>query len=122
MSHTQEPRDLLSLASSSVDIQLSIQITTPRSLFGALDKAELDALMAPGVFTIITYVPLSNAETNKYILRSRNKREVKGQTTDEPSVKSRLVIQGHSGEAIIVISAPKPTPRNGPHTGPSCSV
>lgn len=36
------------------------RITTSRSLFGALYKADLDALMAPGVFTIITYVPLSN--------------------------------------------------------------
>ncbi len=64
-------------------------ITTPRKLFKLLNKKEIDALVARGVFAFKQY------DEHKYssrIFKSRIVRKVKGKQTSTPYKKSRLVI------------------------------
>ena len=66
------------------------KITTPRALFEASTKQEVDGLTGRGVFNFIQWDPIKHAGVRIFNLRIVYK--VKGKATDTPYEKSRLVI------------------------------
>jgi hypothetical protein len=66
------------------------KITTPGELFELSTKAEIEALIARGVFWFEEYDLYLHGGIR--IFKSRIVNEVKGKTTTKPYKKSRLVI------------------------------
>jgi hypothetical protein len=83
------------------------KITTPGSPFKLSDDAEIDGLLAIGVFDFEMFDPEKHGDMR--IFNARMVREVKGKGTNSPYEKSRLVIQGHSDNDKKVILTQSPT-------------
>ena len=76
-------------------------ITTPRALFKASCKQEINGLIIKEVFNFIEYNPIKY--TGIYIFNLRLINKVKGKATDSPYKKLRLVIQVYNNNKKEVI-------------------
>jgi hypothetical protein len=88
---TRKEQDDYDLA---IRLRLDRKITAPGKPFEESTKAEIDALIAQGVFRFKQYN--ADKHSSVRIFKSRIINEVKGKTTDHPYEKSRLVIQGYN--------------------------
>lgn len=101
---TRKEQDDYDLA---IRLRLDRKITTPGKPFEESTKAEIDALIAQGVFRFEQYD--ADKHSSVRIFKSRIVNEVKGKTTDHPYEKSRLVIQGYNDRNKEVILTQSPT-------------
>ena len=95
---TQREQDDLVLAQA---LRSTGKITTPGQPFEASTQAEIDALIARGVFKFEIYDP--NVYSSICIFKLRIINEVKSKTTDQPYKKSRLVIQGYNDSSRALV-------------------
>ena len=100
---TQREQDDLVLAQA---LRSTGKITTPGQPFEASTQAEIDALIARGVFKFEIYNP--NIHGGNCIFKSRIVNKVKGKTTNQPYEKSWLLIQGYndSDKALVLTQSP----------------
>ena len=76
-------------------------ITTPRALFEASQRLEIDSLIANRVFRFEIYNPKKHSGIQIFNLRIVNK--VKGKATNSLFEKLRLVIQAYNNKGKEVI-------------------
>ena len=74
--------------------------------FELSDQTEIEALISQDTFRFEKYDP--DKHGSQRVFKSRLVREVKGQTTNTPYEKSRLVIQGHNdnGKEMVLTQSP----------------
>ncbi|KAI0991867.1 hypothetical protein K3495_g16320, partial [Podosphaera aphanis] len=108
-----EPCTLYLSAREQADILLAHElrakrvITTPGAPFEASIRAEIDGLIARGVFVFVKFSP--DLHKGIRIFHSRIVNEVKDKNSGRPYEKSRLVIQGYADEGKDKILTQSPT-------------
>jgi hypothetical protein len=83
------------------------KITTLGKPFELSTKAEIEALIARGVFRFEEYDPYLHGGIR--IFKSRIVNKVKGKTTTKPYEKLRLVIQGYADNRKRIVLTQSPT-------------
>ena len=91
----------------SAQLRKEGKIKTEGAPFEIADQTEIDALIAQDVFRFELYDPVKH--DGRRIFKSRLVREIKGQATDTPYEKSRLVVQGYGDDEKETVLTQSPT-------------